>query len=660
MEIDPGKIVPNPALSIWQGAIQPWAAQIQRDGGWNANIFEALESDLGVDLDVPWEQLPKDKRRVVLYGSGAEEIRVRWARSTGRVTMRFEGVINTLMRRLQQTGSAQMREYYSQYLSHVACTDCAGARLRPESRAVLLGDRPIHEITGLSVAEALAWFDGLELTGAREIVAAELLKEIRARLGFLANVGLSYLTLDRLGPTLSGGEAQRIRLASQLGSELTGVMYVLDEPSIGLHPRDGGRLLDALEGLRDMGNSVIVVEHDRATIERADQVIDFGPGAGPAGGRIVAQGTPKQVARSRTLTGDYLRGRRRIELPARRRAASGVLRIEGASTNNLKQLDVDVPLGVLVVFTGVSGAGKSSLLSQTLLPALQREIGGAATAVGRYSRLIGTEQIDKVIHINQKPIGRTPRSNPATYTKAFDEVRKVMAQTPEARAYGFKPGRFSFNVRGGRCEACGGAGVVKVEMHFLADVHVPCEVCRGQRYNDATLRVRYKSRNIKEILELSVSEAREMFANHRKLARVLETLEDVGMGYVRLGQPATTLSGGEAQRIKLSRELAKRSTGRTFYVLDEPTTGLHFEDIKKLLAVLDRLVDQGNTVAVIEHNPDVIKCADWVIDLGPDGGDQGGKIVARGTPEQVARRRRSHTGRHLARVLAAERSAKIK
>jgi excinuclease ABC subunit A len=660
LEMDAQLVVPDPSLSIYEGAIRPWAQAIQREDGWNAKIFEALERDMGVDLDKPWKRLGKRKQRLVLYGTGGDRIKVRWARgeSSGQYAMRFEGVINTLMRRMNQTTSPAMREYYQQYLSDVPCTDCDGARMRPESRAVLVGGRSIDEISAMSVADSRRWFQGLRFKGARAAVAAELLKEIGARLGFLVDVGLPYLSLGRLGPSLSGGEAQRIRLASQLGSELSGVMYVLDEPSIGLHPRDGKRLLDALEGLRDLGNTVIVVEHDRGTIDRADQVIDFGPGAGPEGGRIVFQGTPKQLVRAgkKSLTGAYLGGKLEIPIPTARRSPSGNIAIEGASLNNLADVKAEIPLGCLVVFTGVSGAGKSSLLSLTVLPALKRLLGSVAAAQpGPYRKIRGIDAVDKVIHINQKPIGRTPRSNPATYTKAFDEVRKVMAATPEARAFGFKPGRFSFNVKGGRCEACGGAGVVRVEMHFLADVHVPCEVCRGQRYNEATLRVRYKSRNIREILDLTVSEALKMFANHRRLAKILQTLEDVGMGYVRLGQPATTLSGGEAQRIKLSRELARRSTGKTFYVLDEPTTGLHFDDIKKLLEVLQQLVDQGNTVAVIEHNLDVVKCADWVIDLGPGGGDQGGRIVATGTPEAVAGVRDSLTGNHLADLLGRRR-----
>jgi excinuclease ABC subunit A len=654
LEIDTDLLVPDDSLSIAEGAIRPWAQALARGEGWNVRIFEALERDFHIDLNKPWKNLTQAQKQLVLHGSGRERIRVQWNRgeSHGTFAMRFEGVAKTMLRRLHQTKSEEMREYYQQYLSNVACSDCGGARLKPESKAVRIAGKGIHEIAALSTAEAKIWFNGLKLDGSRGMVAKEVLTEIGARLQFLVNVGLQYLTLDRLGPTLSGGEAQRIRLASQLGSELTGVMYVLDEPSIGLHPRDDERLLEALFGLRDLGNSVIVVEHDRSTIERADHVVDFGPGAGSTGGRVICQGTPTQVAKNKaSITGRYLSGTERIEVPKKRRKAKGMLTLEGASINNLKDVTVDIPLGVFVVFTGVSGAGKSSLVSQTLLPALQRKLGGEITHPGPYRALKGIEQLDKVIHIDQKPIGRTPRSNPATYTKAFDEIRKIMAETPEARAYGFDPGRFSFNVAGGRCEACGGAGITRVEMHFLADVHVPCEVCGGKRYNDATLRVKFKEKNIRDILDTTISDALKLFENFPKVRRILGTLDDVGMGYVQLGQQATTLSGGEAQRIKLSRELAKRSTGKTLYVLDEPTTGLHFHDIKKLLEVLNILVDQGNTVAVIEHNLDVVKCADWVIDLGPEGGEGGGRIIAEGTPEKTARDKRSQTGRYLKDVL---------
>ncbi len=575
--------------------------------------------------------------------------------------MKFEGIANTVLRRLHQTNSDEMREYYQQFLSNVHCTQCDGSRLRPESLAVKVGQSSISQVTALSVEAAYRWFESLELQGAKAIVASELRKEIGQRLGFLRNVGLSYLTLGRLGPSLSGGEAQRIRLASQLGAELSGVLYILDEPSIGLHPCDSARLLSALEGLRDLGNTVIVVEHDHEAMVRADQIVDFGPGAGKAGGLVVSQGTLHEVMRDpQSLTGKYLAGFEAIPVPLHRRPAKGHLILEGASLNNLKNVYLELPLGVLTVFTGVSGAGKSSLVTQTLLPALQRLLHGAAVHAGPYRAFHGSDKIDKVIHIDQKPIGRTPRSNPVTYTKAFDEIRSLLSETPQARAYGFDPGRFSFNVSGGRCDACSGAGVKKVEMHFLADVYVPCEVCRGERYNEATLKVRFKGRNVRELLDLTVDEALTVFADFPRISRILGTLHEVGMGYVQLGQNATTLSGGEAQRIKLSRELARRDTGRTLYVLDEPTTGLHFDDVKKLLAVLNRLVEQGNSVAVIEHNLEVVKCADWVIDLGPEGGSSGGYIIGCGTPEHLASQKGSSTGRFLGQFLGGNQAAKAR
>lgn len=646
LEMDSALVVPNEKLSIYEGAIAPFASQLQRFDGWNARIFEALEREMGVDLAVPWKKLSKRIKDIVLYGTN-KKVSVQWEReaSSHQMAIRFEGVANTLLRRLQQTKSPQMREFYTQYMSTVPCSECHGTRLRPESLAVKVANKGINELISLSVEDACKWFAKVKLKGARKVVATEILKEIGDRLGFLVNVGLPYLSLDRLAPSLSGGEAQRIRLASQLGAELSGVMYVLDEPSIGLHSKDATALLDALVGLRDLGNTVIVVEHDRDTIERADYIIDFGPGAGHSGGKVVCKGSLKAIKKEKTsLTGAYLRGQMQVAPIGNPRSPKGWLKLKQASLNNLKNVDAEVPIGTLTVFAGVSGAGKSSLLSATLLPALQKYLHGSTVHVGPYKELIGVEQFDKVIHIDQKPIGRTPRSNAVTYTKAFDEIRKTLALTKEAKARGYDAGRFSFNVKGGRCEACGGAGVVKVEMHFLADVYVTCEVCKGHRYNEATLQIRYKSRNIKEILDITVNEAKELFANHPKLSKILQTLQDVGMGYVHLGQPATTLSGGEAQRIKLSRELAKRSTGRTLYVLDEPTTGLHFDDVRKLLVVLQRLVDEGNTVVVIEHNLDVIQSADWVIDLGPGGGDKGGKIVAAGTPQQIAQNPASQTG----------------
>jgi excinuclease ABC subunit A len=654
LEIDPALLVPDDTLSIRGGAIRPWANVLQKSDSWNATIFNALARERGIDLDRPWRELPRWQRQLVLNGTGQDKIQVKWKRHSGSGTMamKFEGVAKAMLRRLHQTNSAEMREFYRQYLSQVPCTECGGARLKPESRAVRLGGKSISDVTAMSVSEARLWIAGLELAGVKAVIASEVLSEIGARLGFLNDVGLDYLTLNRLAPTLSGGEAQRIRLASQLGSELSGVMYVLDEPSIGLHPRDGEKLLDALTDLRDLGNSVIVVEHDRGTIERADHVVDFGPGAGRLGGRVIAQGTPKQISDHRhCLTGDYLAGREKIEPPRFRRAPKGWLKLNGCCLNNLKEVNLELPLGVLSVFTGVSGAGKSSLLVGTVLSTVESHLGGVTANTGTYRSIGGLEQLDKVIHIDQKPIGRTPRSNPVTYTKAFDQIRAMMAQTAEARAFGFGPDRFSFNVRGGRCEACGGAGTIKVEMHFLADVNVPCEVCHGQRYNEATLRVTYKGKNIREILDMTIAEALGFFSNFPNLRHTLETLDEVGMGYVQLGQPATTLSGGEAQRIKLSRELSKRATGRTLYILDEPTTGLHFHDVKKLLEVLGRLVDHGNSVAIIEHNLDVVKCADWIIDLGPGGGDAGGHIIAAGPPERVAADEHSHTGRYLRSII---------
>ncbi|HET6582945.1 MAG TPA: excinuclease ABC subunit UvrA, partial [Nannocystaceae bacterium] len=532
------------------------------------------------------------------------------------------------------------------------CDACGGKRMRPESLAVRVSGVGIADATALTVLQASKHFASLALTGAQRTIAEGALREIAARLTFLLNVGLDYLTLDRSGPTLSGGEAQRIRLASQLGSELSGVMYVLDEPSIGLHQRDNQRLIATLQRLRDLGNTVLVVEHDEETIRAADHVIDFGPGAGHKGGEVVFSGTPAELARAKGgLTADYMAGRRSIEVPAKRRAPKGHVEVLGAAEHNLRDLDVKFPLGVLCAVTGVSGAGKSSLVNGILLPALNRALHGTAEKVGAHEKIIGLDRLDKVIAIDQKPIGRTPRSNPGTYTKAFDEIREVFAQLPESRTRGWKSGRFSFNVKGGRCESCEGDGVVKVEMHFLADVYVPCEVCHGKRYNAQTLSSRFKGLNVSEVLDLSVDDCRDLFENHSSIARVLDTLKDVGLGYMKIGQPAPTMSGGEAQRVKLSRELGKRHTGRTLYILDEPTTGLHFEDIHKLMGVLQRLVDHGNTVLVIEHNLDVVKCADWIIDLGPEGGAAGGRIIAQGTPEQVAKVAASHTGQYLAPML---------
>ncbi|HEY5284806.1 MAG TPA: excinuclease ABC subunit UvrA, partial [Polyangia bacterium] len=659
LEVDPDLVVPNGDLSIAEGAIEPWGERFAREEGWTTRIAAALEKEMGIPLKKPWKQLTARQREIVLFGAGDKRVQVSWSgkHGAGSWAIRFEGVANNIKRRLRDTHSEMMRQWLGKYFREQLCRACKGKRLRPESRAVFLGGKSIVDVTAQTVGEAEKYFAELPLTGSRAQIAAEILKEVRTRLGFLLNVGLDYLTLDRVASSLSGGEAQRIRLASQLGSELSGVMYVLDEPSIGLHQRDNLRLIATLRRLRDLGNSVIVVEHDAETIESADHVVDFGPGAGRQGGHVVAAGTPKEIAANKnSLTGRYMAGTTRIEIPSTRRKPKGVITVRGAREHNLRNIDVEFPLGVLLAITGVSGAGKSSLINGILHPALRRKLYGGTEQVGAFSKLEGIEQIDKVVDIDQKPIGRTPRSNPATYTKAFDHIRELYSGTAEAKTFGFGPGRFSFNVKGGRCEACEGDGVKTVEMHFLADVHVTCEVCRGRRYNEATLRVKWKGLDIAQMLETSVSEALALFENHRQLSHILRTLDDVGLGYIALGQSATTLSGGEAQRVKLSRELAKRDTGRTLYLLDEPTTGLHFDDVRKLLVVLDRLVAAGNSVLVIEHNLDVIKTADYVIDLGPEGGAAGGEVIAAGTPEEVAANPRSYTGQFLAELLHPRRT----
>jgi excinuclease ABC subunit A len=656
MEVDPELVVPDHSLSIRNGAIAPWAGAVDRGEGWTYRIIEAMSQACEVDLEVPWGKLPKKQQQQVLHGLGGKRIRVSWGtegtETHGSWGMRFEGVIPNLMRRYRQTASDAAREHYKKFFAERACDACAGRRLRPESLHVRVADRGVADVTGMTVGDAYRHFEGLGLKGSHKAIAEGVLREITGRLTFLLNVGLDYLTLDRSGPTLSGGEAQRIRLASQLGSELSGVMYVLDEPSIGLHQRDNQRLIATLQRLRDLGNSVLVVEHDEETIRAADHVIDFGPGAGHLGGQVVFAGSPEDLARdTKGLTGQYLGGHRRIELPEKRREPTGAVVVKGATEHNLRNVDVEFPLGVLVAVTGVSGAGKSSLVNGILLPALSRSLHGTLVKVGAHREITGLDALDKIIAIDQKPIGRTPRSNPGTYTKVFDLVRQVFAQLPEAKTRGYQPGRFSFNVKGGRCDACEGDGVVKVEMHFLSDVYVPCEVCAGKRYNSATLAVRYKGLTIAEVLDQSVDDCLELFAHHPQIVRILRTLVDVGLGYMKIGQTAPTMSGGEAQRVKLSRELGKRHTGQTLYLLDEPTTGLHFEDIRKLLGVLQRLVDAGNTVVVIEHNLDVIKCADWIIDLGPEGGHDGGLVVAQGSPEEVAKVKGSYTGQFLAPLL---------
>ncbi len=653
VEVDPRSVVPDPTLTIDEGAVEPWR-NVAESSGWTARIVHALCDKLEVPRDVPWKKIPAKKRELLLHGAGEKRIEVKWKgkHSTGAWAMKWEGLCPQLLRRFEATGSEAMREKYKRYLHEARCRSCDGMRLRPEARCVFLGGQRLVDVLSMTITQAHAYFSGLALDGVRAEIARELLKEIRHRLGFLLDVGLEYLRLDRATASLSGGEAQRIRLAAQLGSELSGVIYVLDEPSIGLHQRDNLRLIKTLEHLRDLGNTVIVVEHDADTILRADHVVDFGPGAGKLGGRVVSAGPPSAILSDpSSLTGRFLSGAEHIAVPPTRRPPRGHIEVEGARQNNLRDVDVAFPLGVFCAVTGVSGAGKSSLVGQILEPALRRALMRSSEPVGDHDAIAGIEQLDKVIVIDQQPIGRTPRSNPATYSKLFDLVRDVFAQTKEARAYGYGPGRFSFNVKGGRCEACEGAGVRAIEMHFLPDVFVRCETCKGRRYNDATLRVTFRGKSIAEVLESSVREGLSLFENVPAIARILETLDEVGLGYIALGQPATTLSGGEAQRVKLARELARRDTGRTLYILDEPTTGLHFADVRQLLGVLQRLVDAGNSVLVVEHNLDVVKVADFVIDLGPEGGDGGGAVVAQGTPEEVATNPGSHTGKYLADLL---------
>ncbi len=652
LEVDPELVVPDVDLSIAEGAIAPWAGT--RLEYWD-RVLEAVAEAHGFSVHTPWRKLPKQARDVVLYGSD-REIYVRYKNRYGRTRAyytTYEGVIPVVERRHAETDSDAQRERLEQFMREIPCRACGGARLRPESLAVRIGGLNIAQLTARSIREVLRFFDEVELTERERMIAERLIKEIRARLGFLVDVGLDYLTLDRPSATLAGGEAQRIRLATQIGSGLVGVLYILDEPSIGLHQRDNRRLIDTLLRLRDLGNTLIVVEHDEATIRAADHIVDIGPGAGEHGGEIVYSGDLEGLlACGASLTGAFLSGRREIPTPqVRRTPGERWLKVVGAREHNLKDVDLEIPLGLFVCVTGVSGSGKSTLIQEVLLRALMQRIYRSRVVPGKHRRLVGWEQIDKVIDIDQSPIGRTPRSNPATYTGVFDHIRALFAQVPEARVRGYKPGRFSFNVRGGRCEHCAGDGQIKIEMHFLPDVYVTCEVCKGRRYNRETLEVRYKHRSIADVLEMSVDEALEFFQNIPVIRRHLQTLADVGLGYVKLGQPAPTLSGGEAQRIKLAAELQKRATGNTLYVLDEPTTGLHFEDVRKLLNVLQRLVSQGNTVIVIEHNLDVVKTADWIIDLGPEGGDAGGEIVVAGPPEVVAAHPTSHTGRFLAEVL---------
>nr|WP_208096330.1 excinuclease ABC subunit UvrA [Paenarthrobacter sp. MSM-2-10-13] len=655
LEVDEELIVPNPELSLGEGAIAPWALGTATTEYWN-RLLEGLAHELGFSMKTSWEKLPKDIRNTVLHGKDHKVV-VQYKNRFGRerkYSTGFEGAIQYVHRKHGETDSDWARDRYEEYMRQIPCPECNGARLNPASLSVLINGKSIAEVAALPMRECAEFLGSLTLTNREAQIANQVLKEIQARLTFLLDVGLEYLNLERPSGTLSGGEAQRIRLATQIGSGLVGVLYVLDEPSIGLHQRDNRRLIETLTRLRDLGNTLIVVEHDEDTIHEADWVVDIGPGAGEHGGQVVHSGTYKELLKNtESLTGDYLSGRRKIDVPTKRRKydKKRELKVVGARENNLNNVDATFPLGLFTAVTGVSGSGKSTLVNEILYKVLANKLNGAKQVAGRHRTVAGLEHLDKVVHVDQSPIGRTPRSNPATYTGVFDNIRKLFAETTEAKVRGYQPGRFSFNVKGGRCEACSGDGTLKIEMNFLPDVYVPCEVCHGARYNRETLEVHYKGKTIADVLNMPIEEGAEFFAAFTPIARHLKTLVDVGLGYVRLGQPATTLSGGEAQRVKLAAELQKRSNGRTIYVLDEPTTGLHFEDIRKLLLVLQGLVDKGNTVITIEHNLDVIKSADWIVDLGPNGGSGGGKIVATGTPEQVAKSADSHTATFLAEIL---------
>jgi excinuclease ABC subunit A len=653
--VDPELVVPDPTLSLSEGALQPW--RLGHSRYWK-RLVEAVAEEYGIDPDTPWQELSDEDRQIFLYGTGSERHKVTYTNRFGRrrsYSVRFEGIVNNLERRYNETDSDGVRERVEGYMAEQPCPVCKGARLRPESLAVLVGGISIAEYTNLSARAALEWIEKLEMTETERAIARLLVREITERLAFLENVGVGYLNLARSARTLSGGEAQRIRLATQIGSSLVGVLYILDEPSIGLHQRDNAKLLATLARLRDLGNTVIVVEHDEGTMRAADHIVDLGPGAGEHGGYVIAEGTPEEIeADPASLTGQFLAGKREIAIPERRRKPRGELVVKGAAQHNLKKIDVAIPLGTFCCVTGVSGSGKSTLINETLYPAVANRLHQAKLRPGTHQRVEGIESVDKIINIDQSPIGRTPRSNPATYTGVFDHIRQLYSQTREARARGYKPGRFSFNVKGGRCEVCRGDGQIKIEMHFLPDVYVPCEQCHGKRYNRETLEVRFKGKSIADVLEMSVADACEFFRDIPKIARRLDTLHDVGLDYIRLGQPATQLSGGEAQRVKLSTELSKVATGDTLYILDEPTTGLHFADVQRLLDVLGRLVDAGNTVIVIEHNLDVIKTADRIIDLGPEGGEEGGEVLATGTPEQVAAVPSSYTGQFLGNLVEPE------
>lgn len=653
-EVDPTLVIPDPSLTLAEGAVKPF-----KSGNYYPQVLAAVAQAMGTDENTPWEDMPKKAQKALLYGLGSEKVRVDYVTVDGRNTywyIEWEGILAAIKRRYQEAQSDTQREKLQSYFATISCSVCHGKRLKPEILAVTVGDKSIFDVTQMSAQQSYQFFEGLTITSAQEPIAGPIVKEIKARLKFLIDVGLDYITLERATATLSGGEAQRIRLATQIGAGLMGVLYILDEPSIGLHQRDNERLIATLERLRDLGNTVIVVEHDEDTIRAADFVIDMGPGAGEHGGAVIAAGTPQEIMKTKgSLTADYLSGRKEIPIPLeRRKPEKGFLVLQGATENNLKNLDVSIPFGTLTMVTGVSGSGKSSLVTDTLAPALANRINRAHRRTGAYKKLTGIENIDKVINIDQSPIGRTPRSNPATYIGLWDDIRALFASTQESKARGYGAGRFSFNVKGGRCEACKGDGQIKIEMHFLPDIYVPCEECDGKRYNRETLQVTYRGKTIADVLNMTVEEALHFFENIPGIKRKLQTLFDVGLGYIRLGQSATTLSGGEAQRVKLASELQRKQTGKTFYILDEPTTGLHFEDIRQLLEVLQRLVDSGNTVLVIEHNLDMIVSADYIIDLGPEGGEKGGELIACGTPEEISQNPRSYTGMFIKRTLDAK------
>ena len=655
IEIDEKLVIPDTNLSIMEGAVATWGSGRLKDDSWTYAILQALKREYGLDLDKPIKDLDKDQIKLLLYGTDGKRIKVDYVKDNVKATYNYayEGEINALKRRYNETNSDMIKGEIEQYMSDSHCPKCKGARLKKEALAVTVGDKNIYEFTTMSIKDELDYINSVKFSEKDKIISEQIIREIKNRLQFLLDVGLDYLSLSRNSGTLSGGESQRIRLATQIGSSLMGVLYILDEPSIGLHQRDNDRLIQTLKNLRDVGNTVIVVEHDEDTIKEADYIVDIGPGAGEHGGEIVAAGSLDEIkACERSLTGQYLTGKKAIKVPEVRRKGNGnTIKVIGAKENNLKNINVSIPLGTLTIVTGVSGSGKSTLVNEILYKGLNKIINKSKNPVGKHKEITGYENIDKIIDINQSPIGRTPRSNPATYTGTFDIIRELFAQTNEAKMRGYKPGRFSFNVKGGRCEACSGDGIIKIEMQFLSDVYVPCEVCKGKRYNRETLEVKYKGKSIDDVLNMTVEEALKFFENIPRIENKLRTLNDVGLGYIRLGQPSTQLSGGEAQRIKLAYELSKRSTGKTLYILDEPTTGLHIDDVNRLVEILQRLVDTGNTVVVIEHNLDMIKCADYLIDLGPEGGDKGGTIIKCGTPEQICEESKSYTGKYLRNIL---------